>query len=307
MITAAFKTATITESDDYGKFVLEPLEQGYGRTMGNTLRRVLLTSIEGAAITEVKIEGVKHQFTTIEGMKEDVVELILNLKEIRIAYDGDTEETLTLQVSGAKEVTAKDIQTPATVTIVNPEQKLATLADKNSKLNLTLTVKRGLDYSPAEDRKSSTIGVIPMDALFSPIKRVADKVEATRVGRRTDYDKLILEIWTEGTIKPRLAIEQAAQIQIGFFKQVYQPQEIVAEEVAGVSLEPDSEIYNITVEELELPTRIANAFRRGGYKTVKHLLEVDLSELAKVKNVGEKSVGKITTALQKKGIAVKGG
>jgi len=306
MITAAFKTATITESDDYGKFALEPLEQGYGRTMGNTLRRVLLTSIEGAAITEVKIEGVKHQFTTIEGMKEDVVELILNLKEIRIAYDGDTEETLTLQVSGAKEVTAKDIQTPATVTIVNPEQKLATLADKNSKLNLTLTVKRGLGYSPAEDRKSSTIGVIPMDALFSPIKRVADKVEATRVGRRTDYDKLILEIWTDGTIKPRLAIEQAAQILANFFKQVYQPQEIVAEEVAGVSLEPDSEIYNLTVEELELPTRIANALRRGGYKTVKHLLEVDLSELAKVKNVGEKSVGKITTALQKKGIAVKG-
>ncbi len=306
MITPSFKTTAVTQTDDYGKFALEPLEQGYGKTLGNALRRVLLTSIEGAAITQVKIEGVKHQFTTITGMKEDVVELILNLKEIRIAYEGDKEETLSLNVSGPKEVTAKDIQVPATVTIVNPQQRLATLNDKNSKLSLTLTVRRGLGYSPAEERKSSTIGVIPVDSLFSPIKRVADKVEATRVGRRTDYDKLVLEIWTDGTLKPNLALEQAAEILAGFFKQVYQPQETKIEENAVSSSEPDSEVYNLTVEELELPTRIANALRRGGYKTVKHLIEADPQDLAKVKNVGEKSVSKITGALEKKGINLKG-
>lgn len=306
MIIPSFKTTAQEETTDYGKYALEPLEQGYGQTLGNALRRVLLSSLEGAAITQVKIDGVKHQFTTMGGLKEDVVELILNLKEIRVAYTGEGEETLTLNVTGPKEVTAKDIHTPATVTIVNPEQKIATLSDKNAKLNVEITVKRGMGYSPAEERKSATVGVIPTDALFSPIQRVAYKIESTRVGRRTDFDKLLLEIWTDGTLAPHLALDQAAEILVGFFKQVYQPQEVKVEEGGEAIIEPDSEVYNLTVEELELPTRIANALRRSGYKMVKHLIEANLNDLAKVKNLGEKSVDKITAALKKKGVAMKG-
>lgn len=307
MITPSFTTTVLSETADHGIFALEPLEQGYGQTLGTALRRVLLSSLPGAAITQVKIDGVKHQFTTLSGMKEDVVELILNLKEIRVMYTGDKEETLTLEAVGPKEVTAADIKLPATVTIVNPEQRLATLSDKNSKLNLTITVKRGLGYSPAEERKSASVGVIPVDALFSPIQRVASKVESTRVGRRTDFDKLIMEIWTDGTLKPSLALNQAAEILVGFFQQVYQPQVATpASEEPETSVEADEEVYNLTVEELELPTRIANALRKTGYKTVRHLAEANREDLVKVKNLGEKSLVKITTALKKRGVVLKG-
>lgn len=307
MITPSFTTVVLSETADHGIFALEPLEQGYGQTLGNALRRVLLSSLEGSAITQVKIDGIKHQFTTLSGLKEDIVELILNLKEIRVIYTGDKEETLTLEATGPQEVTATDIRLPATVTIVNPEQKLATLSDKNSQLTVTMTVKRGLGYSPAEERKSTTVGIIPVDALFSPIQRVAYKVEATRVGRRTDFDKLIMDIWTDGTLKPSLALNQAAETLVGFFQQVYQPQVVtqVPTEIES-PIEADEEVYNLTVEELELPTRIANALRKTGYKTVRHVAEANLPDLAKVKNLGEKSLGKITTALKKRGVILKG-
>ena len=307
MITPSFKTTTLKQTKDYGEFALEPLEQGYGHTLGNALRRVLLSSLEGADITEVKIAGVKHQYSTLAGLKEDIVELILNLKETRIAYDGDSEENLTLSVKGPKEVTAKDLKGPATVTIVNPEQKLASLTDKNAKLDIKLKVNRGLGYSPAEERKSGTIGVIPIDASFSPVSRVAYSVEATRVGRRTDYDKLIIKIWTDGSIKPKAALEVAAKTLLNFFKQVYKPTALKKKETKVSDLASlDAEVYDLTVEELELPTRIANALRRGGYKTVKHIVEAETPDLAKVKNLGEKSVQKIRQALKKKGLELKG-
>lgn len=305
MVTPSFKTTAVKQAKDYGKFVLEPLEQGYGHTLGNSLRRVLLSSLEGAAIVEVKIAGVKHEYTTIDGLKEDIVEFILNLKQTKISYEGDKQETLTLDVKGSKEVTAKDIKGPATVKILNPEQKLATLSDKNSKLSVEMKVQRGMGYSPAETRKSDTVGVIPVDAAFSPVVRVAYKVEATRVGRRTDFDKLVIEVWTDGSLKPKGAIEGAAKILVGFFNQIVKPVLKKSKEPEALVASPaENQVYDLTVEELELPTRIANALRRGGYKTVKHIVEAKQEDLAKVKNLGEKSAQKIQAALKKKGVNV---
>lgn len=306
MITTSFKTTVVKQTQDYGEFALEPLEQGYGHTLGNALRRVLLASLEGAAITEVKIAGVKHQYTALEGLKEDIVELILNLKQVRLAYEGEAEETLTLNVHGPKEVTAKDIKGPATVKVVNPDQPLATLSDKKSKLDVEMKVMRGGGYSPAEERKSSTIGVIPVDANFSPITRVAYSVEETRVGRRTDYDKLIIKIWTDGSLKPKEALMMAARILSELPRQIYDPKATKATASVVKEAPVNGEVYDLTVEELELPTRIANALRRGGYKTVKHLSEATPGELAQVKNLGEKSTKKVIAALEKKGIQLKG-
>jgi DNA-directed RNA polymerase subunit alpha len=189
------------EEKDYGKFVISPLEQGYGDTLGNSLRRVLLTSLPGAAITTVKIAGVKHQFSSLKGMKEDVVEFILNLKKVRFAYSGDKAVKATLSVKESGEVKAKDIKVPANIKIANPEMVIAVL-NKGSKLEAEMEIEAGSGYSPAEDRATGQIGLIPMDASFSPIRRVNYKVEETRVGRVTNYDKLILEVWTDGTIAP---------------------------------------------------------------------------------------------------------
>jgi len=308
MLTPSFKTTAIKQTKDYGEFALEPLEQGYGHTLGNSLRRVLLSSLEGADITEIKITGVKHQFTTLDGLQEDIVELILNLKKVRLSYSGEKEsENLTLDIKGAKEVKASDIKTPATVTIHNPDLKLATLADKSSKLSIKMTVQKGQGFSPAEDRKSNSIGVIPIDAAFSPVVRVAYRVEQTRVGRRTDYDKLIMQVWTDGSVKPKATLLQAAEILVGFFRQVYKPtfkKEVKSEESELPQF--NGEVYDLTVEELELPTRIANALRRGGYKTVRHIVEAKIEDLTKVKNLGDKSIQKVKKALAKKDVELKG-
>ena len=189
---------TITQADR--KFVLEPLPQGYGHTLGNTLRRVLYSSIPGAAITFVKFGGARHQFTTIDGVREDVVQLILNLKQIRLSYTGTEPIQITLDAKGSGNVKAGDFKVPAAVTIANPEYVLAHLADKNAKLEIEATVESGLGYSPAEDRQTATVGVIPIDATFSPVTLVNYSVEATRVGRVTNFDRLILEVTTDGTI-----------------------------------------------------------------------------------------------------------
>ena len=223
MIKPSFKITTSKEGKDYGKFILEPLEQGYGHTVGNALRRCLLTSLQGAAVRKVKINGIHHQFSTIEGLKEDVVDLILNLKQLKVACKSKDEVKLTLKASGPKEVKAKDIKTPPEVKIINKDLHIAKLADEKSKLEMEIYIQNGLGYSPAEEVKSSTLGIIPVDASFSPVKRVNYKVEATRVGRRTDFDKLILEIWTSGAIKPKEALEEAAKILVSFFKQIFEP------------------------------------------------------------------------------------
>lgn len=305
MIQPKFTTALLKQDKDYAELVMEPLEQGYGHTLGNALRRVLLSSLPGAAVTSVKIEGIRHQFATLEGLEQDIVELILNLKQIRLRYEGVEPVTARIKMSGVGTIRAADIEAPATVQIVNPDLKLAELTETRAKLEAELTIEGGTGYSMAEERQSTTIGVIPMDALFSPVTRVAYKVEATRVGRRTDFDKLILQVWTDGTVGPQEAVNQAAQILVAHFKQIYDPVVIdqsQATPAATSGVMP--ELYRLTVEELDLPTRIANALRKGGYKTVKDLAEATVAQLKQVKNLGEKSVESVMALLAKKGIEI---
>lgn len=302
LIKPNFKTKTLEEKSDYGRFEIEPLIQGYGQTVANALRRCLLTSLSGAAIARVKIEGVRHQFSTLPGLKEDIVELILNIKQIRVNYQGDKEVKLELAAKGAGEIKAGDIKTPSEVTIINKNLKLGTLVDKKSKLNMNIWVNVGYGYTPAEERKSDTVGMISLDCLYSPILKVNYRVEATRVGRRTDFDKIILEIWTDTTIKPREALEQSARVLTGFFKQIYSP--VIEGKEPKKEKEEDSETLRLTVEELNLPTRIANALRRGGYGTVKELTKASREEIGKVKNLGKKSIDAIVAKLSEKGVKI---
>ena len=303
MIKTSFKTKTIDNKDDYAKFVLEPLDQGYGYTLGNALRRCLLTSIPGAAITKVKIDGVRHQFSTIKGIKEDIVEFLLNLKQVRVIYKGDKEVKLTLNVKGAKKVKAGDIKAPSMVKIVNKKLELMNITDKKTAFSAEIWVNSGYGYLPAEEQKTIIMGIIPVDAAFTPIIRVNYKVEATRVGRRTDLDKLILEVWSDGTVEPKKALDQAAKMLADHFHQVYAP--IAEEKVEKVEKVEDNEVLKLTVEELNLPTRIANALRHGGYPTVKTLTEADKTDLGKVKNLGIKSIDIVGEKLKEKGVSFK--
>lgn len=292
-----FTVTPLVEKDNYGQFVLEPLENGFGHTLGNALRRVLLSSFRGAAITQVKVEGVTHRFSTLEGLSEDMVDLMLNLKNIKVAYDGDTPVQARLSVKGPKSVTAADIVAPPGVRIINQDAVIAELA-KGAKLEIELEVSTGYGYSPSEERSTSTVGVLVLDAIFSPVERVAYKVESTRVGRRTDYDKLVIEIYTDGSRSAHDVLQEAAKTLVSYFHQVYEPQEAVA-------LADDTESAgrgSIAIEELGLPTRIANALRNADYKTAPALAKATNKDLKNVKNLGEKSLGLIDESLEAKGL-----
>jgi DNA-directed RNA polymerase subunit alpha len=299
-----FQIKTEEESADHGIFILEPMPEGYGQTLGNSLRRVLLTSLPGAAITSVKIAGVHHQFTTLEGLKEDIVEFILNLKKVRVKYTGDKPARLTLEKKGSGKVTSSDIDCPAGVEIVNPDLVLATLADAKSKIDAEITVETGFGYSMADERKSDTIGLIPVDALFTPVTRVNYRVEATRVGRMTNFDRIIIEIQTNGAIRPIDSLKEAAKILVSFFQQIVTPVvPTTASTPATASLSlGNQETLRLTVDELDLPTRIANALRKAGIETVADLVGTPRPEIAKTKNLGEKSLKVIELSLRDKGI-----
>jgi DNA-directed RNA polymerase subunit alpha len=284
---------------NYARFVISPLEQGYGNTLGNSLRRVLLTSLPGAAITTIRISGVKHQFSSLKGMKEDIVEFILNLKKVRLAYEGEKPVKASLSVKGAGEVRAKDIEVEPSVEIANPELVLAAL-NKGAKLDVKIEIETGSGYSPAEDRATGEIGLIPLDASFSPVIRVNYRVEETRVGRLTNYDKLILEIWTDGTITPRKALTKACKVLISYFTQIVSPKKIKKkEEEKKDVLGP---VGKLSVEEISLPTRVANALVKAGYETVEDLSKAKRGDLVKVRNLGEKSVKIIQAALGEKDV-----
>ncbi len=304
MIQPTFTVSEENKKSGYATLVLEPLEQGFGNTLGNALRRVLLSSLPGFAITSVKVKGVNHQFTTLDGLREDVVELILNLKQVRLKSTANSAVTLTLTAKGKGVVTAGDIETPAGVSVVNPELVIASLDDKTT-LEVEMTAEPGLGYSMAVDRKSPAVGVIPVDALFSPVVKVAYNIEATRVGRRTDYDKLNLQVWTDKTIDPKVALDEAAKILVAQFKQIYNPVVAQSGDMVGVPVIQSDDVLRLTVEELDLPTRIANALRKAGYKTVAELSQATKGEIAKVKNLGEKSVGTVEDALLAKGMSLK--
>lgn len=298
-----FQIITKNETPEEGTIVIEPLIQGFGHTLGNSLRRVMLAHLPGAAPVKVKIKGINHQFTTLKGMREDIVELILNLKQLRIAYQSHQPETIKLQVTGPGPVKASDLIVPSTVKIANPDLELAVLSDKKSKLSLELTIQSGTGYLLAEDQGKQKLGIIPMDASFSPVTHVAYNIEATRVGRRTDFDSLVLTVKTNGTILPSMAVKQAAIILVEHFKQIISPTTATnikntKNSTVGLSA------MKLTVEELDIPTRIANALRKGGYPTLADLSQAKSADLAKIKNIGEKSVVEVIAKLREKGIEV---
>lgn len=306
MVSPTFKIKEEKLTADYGEFIVEPLEPGYGHTLGNALRRVLLVSIPGAAVTSVKISGVKHKFSTVPGLKENVVDLLLNIKGLNFKLlDSKTSSTVKLSVKGPKEITAADLELPEDLEIVNKDHFLGSLTDKKGKLEMELTVEQGFGYSVAEERKIATLGVLPTDAVFTPVTRVNYEVSATRVGRQTNLDRLILKIWTNGVIAPREAIDEAARVLAAYFFHVYEPKATAAPEVAATSTSPYSEnLLKMTIDELDLPTRIYNSLRNGGIETVGQLLDAPRKELISMRNMGGKSIAIIEEKLNEKGISL---
>jgi len=306
------KFKVTVEKEDGNNFVvaIEPLEQGYGHTLGNALRRTLLSSIPGAAITSVKITGVNHQFSTITGVVEDVIEIILNLKKVRVKVFADAavkNKTFRMSVnkSGLGPITAADIDTQGQGEISNPEQHIATITDSKVKFLMEMTVETGMGYVPTDDKRAAEIGLIPVDAIFTPILSVNYTVEQTRVGRRTDFDKLNLEIVTDGTITAVDAVTQAARVLAGMFRQVYEPStddEIEAPVASTAMLSND--LLRSSVEELDLPVRISNALKAIDIDTIDKLVSVQRVQLIKAKNLGAKSLSLISEKLGERGLAL---
>jgi DNA-directed RNA polymerase subunit alpha len=294
------------EKGNYGRFTAQPLERGWGTTIGNALRRVLLSSIEGAAITAVKIEGVEHEFTAVPGVVEDVTDLILNLKSLALRLHEDGPRMLTLDVKAKGAVTADSFEDDAQIEILNPEAPIATLAE-GGRLRLEATVSKGRGYSPADRNfdPEAPIGTIPMDSAHSPVRRVNYHVEAARVGQATDYDKLVLEVWTNGTITPRDAVGVAAVLlreHLAIFVNVETDEATVG---AGSEL-PQSELdalLDSNVEEMELSVRSANCLKNAGIHSLRELVQKSEREMLETKNFGRKSLNEIKEILREKGLA----
>lgn len=297
---------TLTET--YGKFYAEPLERGYGTTIGNSLRRILLSSLQGAAITAVKIDGVLHEFTTVPGVTEDVTELILNLKEVNLRLHGDGPKTVRISVKGKKEVKAGDIITDGTVEIMNPDHHIATLS-KDAKLNMEMTVKWGKGYVTSERNRDDSlpVGAIPVDSIHSPIKKVNFLTSHARVGQITDYDKLTMEVWTNGSVTPTDAVSIAAKILkdqlsvfIGFEEEDYE--EIETPYDAGGEGVTLGENLLKSVDELELSVRAANCLKKANIKYIGELVQKTENEMLKTKNFGRKSLNEIKEVLTEMGL-----
>jgi len=297
------KITAAEEKSDYGRFIIEPLEQGFGPTLGNSLRRVLLSSLEGAAITQVKISGIRHQFSTLAGMSEDVIEFILNLKKVRLKITQDKPVKLTLEAKGSGQITAGDIKLPAGVTIVNPKQVLANLADKKSKLSCEMMAEKSKGYVMAQEKPTAEIGVIPIDSLFSPVTRVNFKVEGMRVGRLTNFDRLILEVYTDGTVKPQAAVKEAARILVDHLRMFYEPKAVIGEvKIEEQKQQIPEEVLKTTFEELDLPVRVVNALQSGKIETIQDFLDTPREKLLRMKNLGPKSISAVDEVLTQKNI-----
>jgi DNA-directed RNA polymerase subunit alpha len=297
-------------NEDRGVFTIEPLDRGFGYTFGNSLRRVLLSSLEGAAVTSAKIEGVAHEFTTLPGVREDVTDILLNLKSLICRLHGESPEVeVRLEKRGSGPVTASDIEAPADLEILNPDLEIANLAEKG-RLEITLTIGRGRGYVPAELNRGPehTIGVIPVDSIFSPVRRVSYEVEAARVGQRTDYDKLTLDVTTDGSMEPRDAIAEAAEILI---RQLAIFTDIDKIEGFGETAEAEAEapqahgMENFPIEELELGVRSYNCLKRVGIETIGDLVSKTENELAAIPNFGKKSIEEVRETLQAHGLTLR--
>jgi DNA-directed RNA polymerase subunit alpha len=300
--------------DNKGSFTVEPLDRGFGYTFGNSLRRVLLSSLVGAAVTSVRIEGVAHEFSTIKGVKEDVTDIVLNLKDVVCRMHTDAGEVeAPLIATGPGEITAKDIDLPSGVEILNPDAHIATL-EKKAKLEMYLTIGRGRGYRPAEGNKSpeQPIGVIPIDSIFSPVRRVAYNVEAARVGQRTDFDKLTLDIETDGSVDPQAALREAAEVLIQSLAIFTDPSRI---EGLGLPGEPAADgqgplaaasvadgMDDILIEELELGVRSYNCLKRAGVQTIGDLVQKSEGELSAIPNFGRKSIEEVKETLRVRGL-----
>jgi len=321
-MTTDFQVPRITSEkvdDRRGTFTIEPLDKGFGYTFGNSLRRVLLSSLGGAAITSVRIEGVAHEFSTVPGVKEDVTDIILNLKDLVVRMHTDADEVeAPLVATGPGEIKAKDIDLPSGVEILNPEAPIATL-EKKTKLEVYLTIGRGRGYSPAEENKSDEqpIGVIPIDSIFSPIRRASYDVAAARVGQRTDFDKLTLDLETDGSIEPGAALREASEILIkslAIFTDADRVEELTAREpVAAMPADPLSApagdgvagsngLDEILIEELELGVRSYNCLKRAGVQTVGDLVRKSRGELNAIPNFGSKSIEEVIETLHARGL-----
>jgi DNA-directed RNA polymerase subunit alpha len=310
--------------DNRGSFTIEPLDRGFGYTFGNSLRRVLLSSLAGAAVTSVRIEGVAHEFSTIPGIKEDVTDIVLNLKEVVCRMHSDAAEIeAPLVVTGPGEVTAGDIDLPSGVEVLNPDAHVATL-EKKTKLEIYLTIGHGRGYSPAEENKTpdQPIGVIPIDSIFSPVKRVAYEVDSARVGQRTDYDKLTLDIETDGSIDPQSALREAAEILIKYLAIFTDADRVEALRDQGAALVGGADAVlggdgagvsgaggmdDILIEELELGVRSYNCLKRAGVQTVGDLIQKSESELNAIPNFGRKSIEEVKETLEARGLALRQG
>jgi len=296
-----------------GRFTIEPLDRGFGYTFGNSLRRVLLSSLEGAAVTSVKLEGTAHEFTTLPGVKEDVTDIILALKNMIVRLDGESPEIeVRLTKKGPGKVTAGDIEAPADLEILNPDLQIATLSDKG-RLELTMTIGRGRGYVPAELNRGPehTIGVIPIDSIFSPVRRVSYDVEAARVGQRTDYDKLNLDVTTDGSIDPKESIAQAAEILIRQLM-IFTNEEAMEgfTDAAQAEAVPEAPLAhgmeNFPIEELELGVRSYNCLKRVGIETIGDLVVKSENELAAIPNFGKKSIEEVKETLATHGLTLRG-
>ncbi len=289
--------------EGYGKFSIGPLERGYGMTLGNPLRRVLLSTIPGTAVTWVKIEGVTHEYSTIPHVKEGVTDLLLNFKAIRLLSLADRPGKLRLEVSGEGEVTAGDIMTSADFEIANPELHLATLDSPEASLSVEFNVEQGTGYVAAAGGDGLPIGVLPMDAIYTPVRRVNFNVERTRVGQVTDYELLVLEIWTDETISPLEALSRAGQTLVDrffMFANIRKAAE-AGTEAASMAVAVPAEVYNTPVEKLELSARTLNCLKRAHINRVGEILEKDRSELLKIRNFGEKSLDELYGKLEELG------
>ncbi len=301
------KVETEALTRKYGKFVLEPLEGGFGTTVGNALRRVLLAALEGAAVTSMRISNIHHEFSPIPGVREDTTELILNVKRLRFRVDSDEPMRLYLEVRGPGPVTAADIQCPPQVEIMNPDQYLFTAESEDVDLDIEFVVEKGRGYSPAEERKGLPIGEIPVDALFSPVTKAAYHVEPTRIGQASTYDRLTLEIWTDGSIKPDEALREAARILLDHFAliagmEAELPVEVEEEEVEREGIPPL--VYDTPLEDLDLSVRSYNCLKRAGISKVGEILErmqAGEEELLNIRNFGRKSLEELKEKLAEKG------
>lgn len=300
----------VEKSEDglYGKFVIEPLERGYGTTLGNSMRRMLLSSLPGAAVTSVKIDGVLHEFSTVPGVKEDVVEIILNLKGLAIKLEGDEPQVATIDVTGPAVVTGADIRSDGSVEVVNKDHFIATVSE-GGRLYMEINIDKGRGYVVADKNKqpNQPIGVLPVDSIYTPIKRVNYTVENTRVGQITDYDKLTLEIWTNGTIEPEDAISLSAKILIEHFKLFLSLTDHADKVEIIVDRDEDKKdkILEMTIEELDLSVRSYNCLKRAGINTVQELVQRSEEDMMKVRNLGKKSLEEVQQKLSGLGLGLK--